>query len=610
MRFTNVLRIVRAQSAEQSGIKKGIFNKTFKEEKKMEDYRVRYEQWLNDPFIDDETKAELRSIADNEMEIKERFFKELEFGTGGLRGIIGNGSNRLNQYTVGKASQGLANYILKEGTQDKGVAIAYDSRFMSPEFAEVAGLIFAANGIPAFVYPSLRPVPMLSFAVRELGCTAGVVLTASHNPPEYNGYKVYWADGAQVVAPRDKGIITEVNAVTDFGQIKRMDRAEAEAKKLFNLIGSEVDEAFDKNVQACLMNPEMIQRMGDKLNIVYTPLHGSGNMPVRRNLEKAGFKNVYIVKEQEEPDSSFSTVDYPNPEDVKVFVMAQELAAKVDADVLIGTDPDADRVGAMVKDDKGEFVALTGNHVGALATEYILSQRKEQGRLPENGAVIKTIVSTEMITPICEAYGVEKMDVLTGFKFIGEKIKGFDETGSHQYLYGFEESYGCLGGTYARDKDAVYAAVLICEMAAFYKEKGMTLYEALLALYEKYGYYREGVKSLTMKGLEGMERIALIMKTFRENTPAELGGFKVVVAKDYKTQVFKDLVTGEESGSPLPVSDVLHYTLEDGTWVCIRPSGTEPKLKFYIGVKADSLQAAQDKVDALNADIDAKIAAI
>ena len=576
----------------------------------MEDYRVRYEQWLNDPFIDEETKAELRSIADNEMEIKERFFKELEFGTGGLRGIIGNGSNRLNQYTVGKASQGLANYILKEGTQAQGVAIAYDSRFMSPEFAEVAGLIFAANGIPAFVYPSLRPVPMLSFAVRELGCTAGVVLTASHNPPEYNGYKVYWADGAQVVAPRDKGIITEVNAVTDFGMIQRMDRAEAEAKKLFNLIGEEVDEAFDRNVQASLMNPEMIQRMGDKLNIVYTPLHGSGNMPVRRNLEKAGFKNVYIVKEQEVPDSSFSTVDYPNPEDVKVFVMAQELAAKVDADVLIGTDPDADRVGAMVKDDKGEFVALTGNHVGALVTEYILSQRKEQGRLPENGAVIKTIVSTEMITPICEAYGVEKMDVLTGFKFIGEKIKGFDETGSHQYLYGFEESYGCLGGTYARDKDAVYAAVLICEMAAYYKEKGMTLYEALLALYEKYGYFREGVKSLTMKGLEGMERIALIMKTFRENTPAELGGFKVVVAKDYKTQVFKNLVTGEESGSPLPVSDVLHYTLEDGTWVCIRPSGTEPKLKFYIGVKADSLQAAEDKVAVLNDDIDAKIAAI
>ena len=576
----------------------------------MEEYRVRYEQWLNDPFIDEETKAELRSIADNEMEIKERFFKELEFGTGGLRGIIGNGSNRLNQYTVGKASQGLANYILKEGTQAQGIAIAYDSRFMSPEFAEVAGLIFAANGIPAYVYPALRPVPMLSFAVRELGCTAGVVLTASHNPPEYNGYKVYWADGAQVVAPRDKGIITEVNAVTDFGQIKRMERKEAEEKKLFQLIGEEVDEAFDQNVQACLMNKDMIARMGDKLNIVYTPLHGSGNMPVRRNLEKAGFKNVFIVKEQEMPDSSFSTVEYPNPEDVKVFVMAQELAAKVDADVLIGTDPDADRVGAMVKDAKGEFVALTGNHVGVLATEYILSQRKAQGKLPANGAVIKTIVSTEMVTPICEAYGVEKMDVLTGFKFIGEKIKDFEEAGSYEYLYGFEESYGCLGGTYARDKDAVYAAVLICEMAAYYKEKGMTLYEALLALYEKYGYYREGIKSLTMKGLEGMARIALIMKTFRENTPAELGGFRVVVAKDYKTQAFKNLLTGEESGSPLPVSDVLHYTLEDGTWVCVRPSGTEPKLKFYIGVKADSLQAAQDKVDALNDDIDVKIAAI
>ena len=576
----------------------------------MEEYRVRYQQWLEDPSIDEETKAELRSIADDENEIKERFFKELEFGTGGLRGIIGNGSNRLNQYTVGKASQGLANYIKKEGTQAKGVAIAYDSRFMSPEFAEVAGLIFAANGIPAFVYPSLRPVPMLSFAVRELGCTAGVVLTASHNPPEYNGYKVYWADGAQVVAPRDKGIITEVNAVTDFGQIQRMDKAEAVEKKLFNLIGEEVDEAFDKNVQAQLMCPDMIQRMGDKLNIVYTPLHGSGNLPVRRNLAKAGFKNVYIVKEQEQPDSSFSTVDYPNPEDTQVFVLAQKLAAEVDADVIIGTDPDCDRVGAMMKDEKGEFVALTGNMVGALATEYILARRKEQGRLPENGAVIKTIVSTEMIAPICEEYGVKKIDVLTGFKFIGEQIKGFDETGSNTYLFGFEESYGCLAGTYARDKDAVYASVMICEMAAYYKEKGMTLYEALLALYEKYGYYREGVKSMTMKGLEGMARIQLIMKTFRENTPAELGGYKVAVAKDYKTQVFKNMVTGEESGSPLPVSDVLHYTLEDGTWVCIRPSGTEPKLKFYIGVKADSLQAAQDKVAMLDKDIEAKVAAI
>lgn len=572
----------------------------------MEDYRKRYQQWLEDPFIDEETKAELRGITD-ENEIKERFFKELEFGTGGLRGIIGNGSNRLNRYTVGKASQGLANYIKKEGTQAQGVAIAYDSRFMSAEFAEEAGLIFAANGIPAQLYPSLRPVPMLSFAVRELGCTAGVVLTASHNPPEYNGYKVYWADGAQVVAPRDRGIIEQVNAVANFGEIQRMEKAEAMEKGLFSFIEEQVDEAFDRNVQAQLMNPAMIARMGDKLNIVYTPLHGSGNLPVRRNLKKAGFANVFVVAEQELPDSAFPTVDYPNPEDVKVFDLARKLAAEVDADILIGTDPDCDRMGAMVKNDKGEFVPLTGNMVGILATEYILSQRKAQGRLPENGIVIKTIVSTEMVAPICAAYGVAKLEVLTGFKFIGEKIKEFEQTGEYSYLFGFEESYGCLAGTYARDKDAVYAAVLVSEMAAFYKEQGMTLYQALLGLYEKYGYFRDGVKSLTMKGLEGMERIQRIMKTFRETTPAELGGYAVVQARDYKTQVFRDLRTGAETKSPLPTSDVLYYTLEDGSWVCIRPSGTEPKLKFYIGVRADSLQAAQEKLATLEGDIEAKV---
>lgn len=575
----------------------------------MEEYRVRYQKWLEDPSIDAETKAELRSITD-EAEIKERFYQELEFGTGGLRGIIGNGSARLNRYTVGKASQGLANYIKKEGTQAQGVAIAYDSRYMSAEFAETAGLIFAANGIPAYVYPALRPVPMLSFAVRHLGCTAGVVLTASHNPPEYNGYKVYWADGAQVVAPRDKGIIAEVNDVTDFGQIQRMARAEAEAKGLFRLIGAEVDAAFDENVQASLMDKEMIARMGEKLRIVYSPLHGSGNQPVRRNLEKAGFRNVFVVKEQELPDPAFSTVDYPNPEDPKVFALAEKLAAEVDADILIATDPDCDRVGAMVKDETGAFIPLTGNMVGVLATEYILSQRKAQNRLPENGVVVKTIVSTEMITPICAAYGVEKLDVLTGFKFIGEKIKEFAETGAYTYLFGFEESYGCLAGTYARDKDAVFAATLICEMAAYYKEKGMTLYQALLALYEKYGYYLDRVKSLTMKGLEGMERIRRIMQTFREKTPAELGGYAVTVARDYQTQLFRDIQTGAESKSPLPQSNVLYYTLADGSWVCIRPSGTEPKLKFYIGVKAESLAAAEEKVTHLNRDIDAKIAEI
>lgn len=575
----------------------------------MEEYRVRYQKWLDDPFIDEETKAELRSITD-EGEIKERFFKELEFGTGGLRGIIGNGSARLNRYTVGKASQGLANYIKKAGTQEQGVAIAYDSRYMSAEFAEIAGLIFAANGIHAYLYPALRPVPMLSFAVRHLGCTAGVVLTASHNPPEYNGYKVYWADGAQVVAPHDKGIIAEVNAVTDFGQIARMERAEAEAAGLFSLIGAEVDVAFDESVQASLMDKEMIARMGEKLRIVYSPLHGSGNQPVRRNLKKAGFRQVFVVQEQEQPDPAFSTVDYPNPEDPKVFRLAERLAAEVDADILIATDPDCDRVGAMVKDENGAFTPLTGNMVGILATEYILSQRKAQNRLPENGVVVKTIVSTEMVAPICAAYGVAKMDVLTGFKYIGEKIKEFEASGAYTYLFGFEESYGCLAGTYARDKDAVFAAALICEMAAYYKEKGMTLYQALLALYEKYGYYLDRVKSLTMKGLEGMERICRIMQTFRDKTPAELGGYAVTLARDYKTQVFRDLRTGAEEKSPLPISDVLLYTLADGSWVCIRPSGTEPKLKFYIGVKAESLAAAEAKVETISGDIDAKIAEI
>ena len=574
------------------------------------EYQERYSQWLADPSIDEETKAELKSIAGNDAEIKERFYKELEFGTGGLRGIIGAGSNRLNIYTVGKATQGLANYIKKEGTQAQGVAIAFDSRHMSPEFAETAGLVLAANGIPAYVYPSLRPTPMLSFAVRELGCTAGIVITASHNPPEYNGYKVYWADGAQVVAPRDKDIIAEVNAVTDYGQILRMEKKEALEKGLYRVIGEEVDRAFDKNVLAQVLCPEMIARMADKLNIVYTPLHGSGNLPVRRVLAEAGFQNVFVVPEQEMPDPEFTTVGYPNPEDAKVFVLAEKLAEEKHADVIIGTDPDCDLVGAVVRNDKGEFVVLTGNMVGALLTEYILARKHEQGRLPANGAVVKTIVTTELITPICEAYGVEKMDVLTGFKFIGEKIKGFEETGSHTYLFGFEESYGCLAGTYARDKDAVVASLLICEMAAYYKEKGMTLYDALLALYEKYGCYREDVMSLTLKGLDGVARIAAIMKGFRENTPEAFAGVKVASARDYKTQIFRDIMTGTETASPLPVSDVLQYILDDGAWICIRPSGTEPKLKFYFGVKADSLAAAEEKIKAMKTDIEEKVAKI
>ncbi len=570
------------------------------------DYKERYAKWLADPSIDEETKRELRAIENDDLEIKERFYQELEFGTGGLRGIIGAGSSRLNRYTVGRATQGLANYIKEQGTAEQGVAIAYDSRHMSPEFAEISGLILAANGIHAYVYPSLRPTPMLSFAVRELGCTAGIVITASHNPPEYNGYKVYWADGAQVVAPRDKDIIAKVNAVTDFGEIREMPLDEAKAKGLFSYIGQEVDDAFDQAVLAQRQCPEIITEMAEKLKIVYTPIHGSGNLPVRRVLEQAGFKEVYVVKEQEMPDSDFTTVGYPNPEDPKVFTLAKKLAEEKDADIIVGTDPDCDRVGAMVRNNQGEFVVLTGNMMGILLTEYILSRKKESGTLPKNGAVIKTIVSTEMIRPICEKYGVEVMEVLTGFKFIGEKIKAFEESGSHTYLFGFEESYGCLPGTYARDKDAVAATLLICEMAAYYKKQGMTLYDGLQKLYGIYGCYADGVKAVTLQGLAGIEKIRSIMENFRKDVPKDFGGIPVVWARDYQSGVFTNLVTGETEKSPLPPSNVVYYVLADGTWICVRPSGTEPKLKFYIGVKADTIEAAKEKNRLLEQDIDQK----
>lgn len=574
------------------------------------DYMERYHQWLADPSIDEDTKAELRRIAEDEKEIKERFYKELEFGTGGLRGIIGTGSNRMNFYTVGKATQGLANYIKKEGTQAKGVAIAYDSRHMSPEFARIAGLVLAANGIPAFVYPSLRPTPMLSFAVRRLGCTAGIVVTASHNPPEYNGYKVYWADGAQVVAPRDTDIIDEVNAVTAYGQILRMEQKEAEEKGLYHTIAKEIDRCFDEQVLSQRISPEITEDMGDNLTIIYTPIHGSGNEPVRRVLKKAKYKKVFVVPEQEEPDPDFTTVGYPNPEDPNVFTLAKKLSEEKNGDIIVGTDPDCDRVGAMVKNDKGEYVVLTGNMVGALLTEYILSQKAAKGTLPGHGVVIKTIVSTELIQPICDFYGVKKIEVLTGFKFIGEKIKEFEENGAYEYLFGFEESYGYLAGTYARDKDAVVATLLLCEMAAYYKKNGMTLYDGVLKLYEKYGYYLDGVKAITLKGLDGVEIIQKIMASLRETTPKEFGGKSVVWARDYKSQIFRNLKTGEIEKSPLPISDVLYYTLEDGTWLCVRPSGTEPKLKFYIGVKGESLQGAKEKLVELEKDLDEKLASI
>ena len=575
------------------------------------DYMEKYRFWLDSDAFDAETKKELEAIAGDDGEIKERFYKDLEFGTGGLRGIIGAGTNRMNKYTVGKATQGLANYILKNNPDGAkmGVAIAYDSRNMSPEFAESSALVLNANGIKAYIFDELRPTPELSYAVRSLGCTAGIVVTASHNPPEYNGYKVYWADGAQVVFPKDKGIIGEVNAIDDFSLIKTMDRAEAEKAGLFNVIGKDVDDGFIEAIKAQAVRPEEVKKAEDMV-IVYTPLHGTGNKPVRRILSEVGFKNVYVVPEQEKPDKNFSTVGYPNPEDPKAFTLAIALAKEKNADIVVGTDPDADRIGVVIRDEKGEYDILTGNMTGALLTEYVLSGRKEKGELPENAAVIKTIVTTEMVRAIAENYNAELIEVLTGFKFIGEKIKQFEEDHSHTFMFGFEESYGCLSGTYARDKDAVGAAMLVCEMAAYYKNRGLTLHDALEELYKKYGFYREGVKSVTLKGIDGAEQIGKIMAYLRENSPEDFAGHKVLVRKDYKSGVFTDAVTGETSKSPLPASDVLYYNLEDRAWLCVRPSGTEPKIKFYMGVKADSTQSAASEVEAMEKAVDDLLAKI
>ena len=569
------------------------------------DYLEKYEFWLASEAFDDETKAELEAIKGDKKEIKERFYKDLEFGTGGLRGIIGAGTNRMNKYTVGKATQGLASYILKNNPEGAkmGVAIAYDSRNMSPEFAERAALVLNANGIKSYIFDELRPTPELSYAVRSLGCTAGIVVTASHNPPEYNGYKVYWADGAQVVAPKDRGIIEEVNAVADFADIKTIDKEEAVKAGLFNVIGSDIDDGFVNAVLEQAVRPEEVKKAEDMV-IVYTPLHGTGNKPVRRVLKEAGFTNVFVVPQQELPDKNFSTVGYPNPEDPKAFTLAIELAMEKNADIVVGTDPDADRIGVVIKDKDGGYSVMTGNMTGALLTEYVLGGRKEKGRLPKNAAVIKTIVTTEMVRAIAENYDAQLIEVLTGFKYIGEKIKQFEEDNSRTFVFGFEESYGCLSGTYARDKDAVGAAMLVCEMAAYYKNRGMTLYDALNELYEKYGVYREGVKSVTLKGIDGAEQIQKIMAYLRANTPIEFAGHRTIWKKDYKTKEFVNIATGETEESTLPVSDVLYYNLEDGAWLCVRPSGTEPKIKFYMGVRGISVKEAERKVEAMENAVD------
>ncbi len=561
-------------------------------------YMESYMAWLENEFIDSLTKQELKEISGLEKEIEDRFLKDLEFGTAGLRGVIGAGTNRMNIYTVRRATQGLSNYILKQegNLKEKGVVIAYDSRNMSPEFALEAALVLCGNGIKTYLFDELRPTPELSFAVRHLGATAGIVITASHNPPEYNGYKAYWADGAQIPSPRDAHITEEVVAVTDYSAIKLVSKETALEQGLLKIVGKEIDDEFIKNVKAQCINPDVIKKVADEFKIVFTPLHGTGNKPVRRVLEEVGFKNVLVVPEQELPDAKFSTVGYPNPEDPKAFSLAIALADKLGADIVVGTDPDADRVGAVVKNDKGEYVVLSGNMTGILITEYILSQKQAMGQLPKNGAVISTIVSTKMTKKIAESYGVEYIEVLTGFKYIGEKIKEFEASGSNEFLFGFEESYGCLAGTYARDKDAVVATMLICEIAAYYKSRGMTMIDGLNEVYEKYGFYKESTESISLKGVEGLRNIKKIMDNLREAQDVVINGLKAVERRDYKASVIKNMETGVEEEIKLPKSDVLYYTLEDGSWICVRPSGTEPKVKVYFGVHGENASEAESKM--------------
>ena len=569
----------------------------------MKNYLEEYKKWCESPDFDEETKKELSEIKDNEKEIEDRFYKELEFGTAGLRGVIGAGTNRMNKYTVGKATQGLANYIKKQHGEDRGVAISYDSRHMSPEFSKEAALILNANGIKTYLFDSLRPVPELSFAVRELKCIAGIMITASHNPPKYNGYKVYWEDGAQIVPPVDKDIITEVNNITDYGEIKKISQEEAENKKLYNLIGKEIDEKYMDTLQKLVLNPDIIKKQKD-LKIVYTPLHGTGNIPVRTILKRLGFENVYIVKEQELPDGDFPTVDYPNPEDPKAFNLALELAKEKDADIVLATDPDADRLGVYAKDSKtGEYKSFTGNMSGLLIAEYELSQKQERNLIPANGVLIKTIVSSNLADSIAKNYNIELKEVLTGFKYIGEQIKIFEQTNSNTYLFGFEESYGCLVGTHARDKDGIAAVMALCEAAAYYKEKGLTLWDQMINIYEKYGYYKEDLLSLTLEGASGARKIKEMMDNLRNNVPSKIGEYKVEKFRDYKTEKIIDMETKEEVETGLPVSNVLYFDLENDSWVCVRPSGTEPKIKFYVGVKGNNMSDAENKVKKLKEDL-------
>jgi phosphoglucomutase len=561
------------------------------------EFMKRYEEWLTNPYFDEATRTELAALRGNENEIKERFYKDLEFGTGGLRGILGAGVNRMNLYTVRRATQGLANTIKKQGGESKGVAIAYDSRRMSPEFAMDSALCLAANGIHAYLFESLRPTPELSFALRTLGCIAGIVITASHNPAEYNGYKVYWEDGAQITYPKDVEIIGEVNAITDFATSKTMKKEDAVAAGLLTILGEEIDDKYIAELKKLVVNP--ISDDGKQMKIVYTPLHGTGNLPVRRILKELGFDHVYIVPEQELPDSEFSTVGYPNPEDPKVFTLAQKLAKEVGADLILATDPDADRLGIMVKDDKGEFTLFNGNMTGALLAEYEFSQKAEKGILPKNSALIKTIVTGNISDLIAAHYNAKLIEVLTGFKYIGEQIKLFEETGCNEYVFGYEESYGCLVGTHSRDKDAIVAVMCLCEAAAYYRSKGISLYEQMDKIYEKYGYFKEDLVSVTLKGITGMEKIKEIMESYRVNPPKTAGDYKVLKLRDYQKDTITDMVTGEVTPTGLPKSDVLYFDLNDNAWCAVRPSGTEPKIKFYFGVKGTTMEDADVRLKKL-----------
>lgn len=575
------------------------------------EYRESYEEWLRNPYFDEATKEELRSIGDDDNEIKERFYRELEFGTAGLRGVIGAGTNRMNIYTVRKATQGLANYIIKNNGQEKGVAIAYDSRRMSPEFADEAARCLAANGIKAYIFESLRPTPELSYAVRRLGCIAGINITASHNPPEYNGYKVYWEDGAQITPPHDKGIMDEVKAVTDYNTVKTMDREEAKTAGLYEVIGEEVDDGYIAELKKQVIHQDSINAVGRDLKIVYSPLHGTGNIPARRILKELGFTNVYVVKEQELPDGEFPTVSYPNPEAKEAFELGLKLAKEVDADLILATDPDADRLGVYVKDTaSGEYKVLTGNMSGCLLADYEIGQRKALYGLPDDGFLIKTIVTSNLADAIAKGYDIGLIEVLTGFKYIGQQILKFETTGKGTYLFGFEESYGCLIGTHARDKDAIVATMALCEAAAYYRTQGKTLWDAMLDMYERYGYYKDDIQSITLKGIEGLQKIQQIMDTLRKNPPAEIGGYTVLKARDYQADTIKDTVTGEVTKTGLPSSNVLYYDLSDDAWVCVRPSGTEPKVKFYYGIKGNSLADAEEKSAKLGKEVLAMIDAI